>query len=225
MTARRLDMTEREETIIGSRFWRWLRIAVLGLALFFLVGVAAGFLAAHSERGGGFGLFPVAFLGGVALLFASCVWLIARDVRRPTGEEPLTNKERLNRNILIGSGAIGGAIGLLVVLASLTSGQEIAPDTVFSSAPLPAGVALLVVLVLGLVVPALSIYWHRSAVDEQEADAYKTGALWGMYVFMIGAPVWWFAWRGGFAPEPNGVLIYFATITTMGVIWIWKKYR
>lgn len=225
MTARRLAMTDMEDGIVASPVWRWLRIVGLSLVAVFLVGVASGFVAAHVERGGGIDLFTIVFLAADALLLAGCLWLIMRNVRRPTGEEPLTKKERLNRNILIGSGAIGGAMGALVVLAMLASGAEIRPDMVFSDAPLPAGVALVVVLVLGLLVPALSFFWHRSAVDEQEADAYKTGALWGIYVFMIGAPVWWFAWRGGFAPEPNGIIIYFATITTMGVIWIWKKYR
>lgn len=218
-------MTDGEDGAVASPVWRWLRIAALGVVVFFLVGVAGGFTAAHLERDGGLDLVAIAVLGGVAVLIGACIWLIVRDVRRPTGEEPLTAKERLNRNILIGSGAIGGAMGVLVVLAMLASGQEIEPDAVFSDAPLPASVALVLVLVIGLVVPAISIYWHKSAVDEQEADAYKTGALWGMYVFMIGAPIWWFAWRGGFAPEPNGVLIYFATILTMGVIWLWKKYR
>ncbi|WP_166036743.1 hypothetical protein [Sphingosinicella sp. YJ22] len=224
MTAR-LAMAEREETVVAARFWRWLRIVGLSLVAVFLVGVAGGFLAARAERGAAIDLFTVAFLAADALLLAGCVWLILRDVRRPTGEEPLTRKERLNRNILIGSGALGGAMGVLMVLAVLASGQEITPGSVLSSAPLPTGVALLMMLVLGVVVPALSIYWHRSAVDEQEADAYKTGALWGIYVFMIGAPLWWFAWRGGFAPEPNGIAIYFATVLTVGVIWIWKKYR
>lgn len=224
MTAR-LAMADREETVVAARFWRWLRIVGLSLVAVFLVGVAGGFLAARAERGAAIDLFTVAFLAADALLLAGCVWLILRDVRRPTGEEPLTRKERLNRNILIGSGALGGAMGVLMVLAVLASGQEITPGSVLSSAPLPTGVALLMMLVLGVVVPALSIYWHRSAVDEQEADAYKTGALWGIYVFMIGAPLWWFAWRGGFAPEPNGIAIYFATVLTVGVIWIWKKYR
>ena len=222
MTVRRLAMADMENGIVRSPVWRWLRIVGLSLAAVFLVGVAGGFAAAHLERGEGLGLVAIAFLAADALLLAGCVWLIVRDVRRPTGEEPLTKKERLNRNLLIGSGALGGVMGVLVMLAS---NQDLAKASVFSDAPLPAGVALLMVLVLGLVVPAISIYWHRSAVDEQEADAYKTGALWGMYVFMIGAPLWWFARRGGFAPEPNGIVIYFATITTMGVIWIWKKYR
>ncbi len=222
MTARRITMTDGEDRIVASRFWRWLRIAGIGILMFFLVGVAIGFIAAHLERGGGFGPRAIAILAADALLLAACVWQIVRELKRPTGEEPLTPKERLNRNILIGSGAIGGVTGVLVILAS---DQDLTNASLFSDAPLPAGVALLMVAVMGLIVPALSIYWHRSAVDEQEADAYKTGALWALYVYMIGAPVWWFAWRGGFAPEPNGVVIYFATILTVGAIWMWKKYR
>jgi hypothetical protein len=33
------------------------------------------------------------------------------------------------------------------------------------------------------------------------------------------------AWRGGFVPEPNGFIIYYATITTLSLVWAWKKYR
>jgi len=218
-------MTDMENGSVASPVWRWLRIVGLSLVAVFIIGVASGFLAAHLERGKGIDLFTIAFLAADVLLFAGCVWLIIRNVRRPTGVEPLTKKERLNRNILIGSGAVGGVMGVAMVLATWASADEVDPFAAFSDSPLPTGVALVFVLVIGLLVPALSVYWHRTAVDEQEADAYKTGALWGIYVFMLGAPVWWFAWRGGFAPEPNGIVIYFATITVMGVIWIWKKYR
>jgi hypothetical protein len=41
---------------------------------------------------------------------------------------------------------------------------------------------------------------------------------------MIGAPVWWLLWRGGLAPAPDGTIIYFGIVATMGVIWIRKKY-
>ena len=225
MTARRLDMTDMEDEIVASHFGRWLRTTGLSLAVFALIGVAVGFLIAHNEHGGEFGLYPTAFLVGVALLLAGCIWLLVRNVSKPTGEEPLTAKERLNRNIIMGSGALGGVMGMLVVLAIWASGEEVEPFAAFSNAPLPTGVAVVLVLVIGVIIPVMSFVWHRSAVDEQEEDAYKTGALYGMYVFMIGAPVWWFAWRGGFAPEPNGVIIYFATIVTLGAIWLWKKYR
>jgi hypothetical protein len=81
------------------------------------------------------------------------------------------------------------------------------------------------VLLIGLLLPAVSIYWHRHATDEVEADAYKTGALYALNVYMIGAPVWWFLWRGGLAPAPDGIAIYFITVATVGVIWLYRKYR
>ena len=43
----------------------------------------------------------------------------------------------------------------------------------------------------------ISLYWHLHVADEQEAAAYSRGALLGIYVFWIGAPVWWLLWRGG----------------------------
>ena len=109
-------------------------------------------------------------------------------------------------------------MGMLLVASGGSS-----PLFMFSDQPLPPLTAALVIAVIVLILP-VSLYWQR-VVDEQEADAYKTGALWGIYVYWIGAAVWWFAWRGGFAPEPNGILIYFATIFTVGAIWLWKKYR
>jgi len=221
MARTQMDVADTDG-IAASRFWRWLRIVGLSLALIFLIGVAAGFVAAHLERQHGLNLRAFALLSGIALAIVGCGWLLVRDIRRPTGEEPLTAKERLNRNILIGSGLIGAAMSAVIMIAA---GEDLAKSSVFSSAPLPPTVAIVLVLVMGVLVPALSVYWHRSAVDEQEADAYKTGALYGLYVFMIGAPVWWFAWRGGLVPEPNGIAIYFATILTVAVIWIWKKYR
>jgi len=218
-------MADVEQEAIASRFGRWARIVGLSLVAVFLVGVGGGVIAAHMDHGGGVSMTFAALLAGVALALAGVVWLLLRNIKRPTGEEPLTKKERLNRNLLISSGAIGGVMGAMVVLALIASGEKITPGLAFSDAPLPTAVAIVLVVILGLIVPALSYYWHRSAVDEQEADAYKTGALWGLYVFMIGGPVWWFAWRGGFAPEPNGMIIFFAVMITAGVIWFWKKYR
>jgi hypothetical protein len=147
--------------------------------------------------------------------------LAVREWRRGSGEEPLTPKERLNRNLLLACAGIGGAMGAAMVMfggEGITEGRSL-----FADAPLPTWLAIVLVLVIGLVVPVISVFWHRT-VDEQEADAYKVGTLYGFYVFAILAPVWWFAWRGGFAPEPSGVLIYFATMFTVGVVWMWKKY-
>lgn len=220
MMRRATDMAEAED-VGASPLWRWLRIAALLTGVVFLGGVAAGFITAHLERGGPFSLYAIGVLAGLALAIIACGWFAVRALRAPSPGGPPTAKERLNRNILMGS----GLLGLVTAIAVTASADNVAEADFFSEAPLPQGVAIALVLMLGVVMPALSVFWHRNVVDEQEADAYKVGALYGLYVYMIGAPVWWFAWRGGFAPEPNGVFIYFATVTTVGVIWIWKKYR
>jgi hypothetical protein len=134
----------------------------------------------------------------------------------------LTRKERLNRNILFLCAALGGVMGLGMSLAG--DGGLADGGGLFSNAPLPTWLAVVLVLIIGLVVPIISFFWHRT-VDEQEADAYKTGALWAFYVYGVGAPIWWLSWRGGFAPEPSGIAIYFATMLTVLIVWTWKKYR
>jgi hypothetical protein len=211
-----------EDPVAAGRLWRWLRLLGLGTAMIFLIGVGTGFLMGHVGRHGGFGARPALILGAILLLLGGCIWLLVRELRRPTGEEPLTPKERLNRNILLGCGALGAAMGIGMSFAgdgSLTSGGG-----VFSNDPLPTWLAIVLVLIIGLVTPVLSIIWHRT-VDEQEVDAYKMGALYAFYVYAIGAPLWWMSWRGGFAPEPNGFVIYFAAIFTALIVWTWKKYR
>ena len=220
ITVRHPAMIEPED-IGASRLGRFGRIVGLGTATIFLVGVAAGFVAVHVEEGGPMTTLGALILAGIVVAAVGCAWLLVRTMRMPTGEAPLTRKERLNRNLLIASGLTGGLMAALVMIG----GGRVDQAALFTSAPLPPTIALIMVVVLGVLVPALSFYWHRDAVDEQEADAYKTGALYAIYVYMIGGPVWWFAWRGGFVPAPNGVALYFLTITTLGAVWVWKKYR
>lgn len=68
-------------------------------------------------------------------------------------------------------------------------------------------------------------FWHTRAIDEQEAEAYRDGGYCAAYAYLIGAPTWWFLWRGGLLPEPNGVLIFSAFAIIWSVVWCWKKYR
>ena len=154
------------------------------------------------------------------LMLLGTGFLLVRQLKAQTGEDPLTHKERLNRNLLIVSGLLGGATSLAMAFA-VEGGLE---SGALSNEPLPPVVAVLLILVLGVLVPVISFFWHR-IIDEQEADAYKTGAVYAFYVFGIGAPVWWLAWRGGFVPPPDGFIIYFATVFTLGAVWLWKKYR
>lgn len=214
-------MPDREEDQ-GSPIWRVARMAALGLLAAMLLGAIVGFVGAHLNEGGGIDLRFVLILSVILLLAAGTGWLLRREFRNARPQDPLTAKERLNRNLLIASGAIGGVIGLALALAS---GFDEPSFALMSRDPLPTWLAATLVVVLGVLLPIIGYYWHRYAVDEQEADAYKTGALAALYLYMIGAPVWWFAWRGGFAPEPDGVIIYLATVSLVGVVWLWKKYR
>jgi NADH:ubiquinone oxidoreductase subunit 6 (subunit J) len=209
-----------EQQAISARPWRWMRRVALSLGLVVLAGVAAGLIVGSIDHGHGISGRIAAILTLVVLLAIGCFWLLVRELRTPTGEEPPTRQERLNRNLLIVSGALGGLTAAVLMLAGRQSGSA----ELFSNAPLPPALALALVLLLGIAVPVIAYFWHRN-VDEQEADAYKTGALYGMYVFGVGAPTWWLAARGGLVPPPNGFVIYYATITVVGVIWIWKKYR
>lgn len=213
-------MAEEQES--GSTLWRMVRIFLIGTFAIFLVGVVGGLVAAHVDKGGGTpSLRFVAVLAVALALLAGCAWALLRDLKRARDPEPLTRKERLNRNILIASGVLGGAMGVAAVL----SADSVTMASVYSSAPLPPLVAGAFVAVFLLVLPPLTLYWQKRAVDEQEIDAYKTGALVAVQLYMIAAPAWWFAWRGGFVPEPNGVVIYMLVTFTMLIVWLGKKYR
>ena len=195
------EMAEARTTA-ASLLWRWVAIIGLTLAMAFLLGICVGFVKGHSDHGGGLGIKAVAILAALLLALTGSAWLLQRLIRSARPEEPLTTKERLNRNILIAAGLLGGVIGMVLALTG-TNGAPGFAD-VFSDGPLPAGVAVALVVTIGVLVPAISLYWHRHAVDEQEAAAYKNGALIALYVYMIGAPVWWFAWRAASRPSLTG---------------------
>ena len=217
MERKQMAEPDRESSSAG---WRRLRIIALGLVLFCLSGVALGYMVAVMRHGDFLTpahLVPIVLF---ALALLGCGLLLVREVRTRAAEDPLTRQERLNRNLLVISGFVGVVIALVMSLAEVKSGG----DGFLSNDPLPPVVAILLILVTGLLVPAISIYWQR-IIDEQEADATKTGALFAVYTYGIGAPVWWLAWRGGFVAPPDGFIIYFATMMVMCAVWLWKKYR
>jgi len=205
----------------ASPLWRWLRIFGLAIAFVFLLGTTAGFTIAWLKRGDGLDLGQTATLVAIGIGLLGCGWLLVRQVQAGRSEYPLTSTERLNRKLTVASGALGGAIALILGFAG---SRGAAGGDVFSNAPIAPTVAILLILMMGVLLPAITVYWHR-IIDEQEAAAYKSGALVGLYVYAIGTPVWWLAWRGGFVPAPNAFIIYFATIFALGGVWIWKKYR
>ncbi len=222
MTSRKAGIVLDQDEDARSPLWRWAKIVGASTLALFAGGMVAGYLAAHFEDGGSFDAAGLAVLGVLVLIAAGSLWLLLRVARRPAGEAPATPREALNRNILIACGLLGGLMAAFVMIGSP---EGIDGSSMFDNSPLPRGLAIALVVVTGVLVPLLSIHWHRNATDEQEEDAYKTGALYGIYVYWTLAPAWWFAWRGGLTGEPNGVVIFMATVCTVGIIWTWKKYR
>ena len=216
MEQKQMDESDRGTP---STFWRMVRILALSLVLCFLTLALFHYVYSELKYEGGVDSnpFAIAFL----VLALGCVWLLVRQIRTPAGEAPLTRQERLNRNVQIAS--VVAAFVLVMAMYLGVYGDSV-HGGILSNDPLPPAAVILPILLFGVVGPAISLYWHR-IIDEQEADAYKSGALVALYVFASGAPVWWLAWRGGFVPPPNGFVIWFVTISVASGIWLWKKYR
>ena len=198
------------------------RIAGLALALtgaLFACGIVAGIIAGHAEDGGGaMSVKLIAILAGTGALAALCVYFSYRGLRAMLPGRGAPPRDRRNMLTMLVVGALGIGIAIVMLMA------ETSP-AMFGSDPIPAGFAIALALLIGVFMPMLSIYWHLRVVDEQEAAAYNKGALFAMYAFWIGAPVWWLLWRGGLVPAPDGILIYFITAAVACVVWFWAKYR
>jgi hypothetical protein len=151
-----------------------------------------------------------------------------QEVRMSKEKEPLTKKEKLNRNILIACGLAGGVIGASIVFFNFdttSNFQDIIDDGLFSSSNIPAAVALAIAAFWGIALPIIAYFWHKKAIDEQEAAAYRDGAYYAAYVYIIGAPTWWILARGGLVPQINGVVIFIIFNFIWLGVWFYKKYR
>ncbi len=136
---------------------------------------------------------------------------------------PKSPSVRANHRLVVLSGAIGGLIGLAMALILLRNGVPNDGPGALLTMPLPRWFAVLVALIWGIGMPIVSWRWER-VVDEHERRAYRDGAVAGFYVMGIGAPVWWFLWRGGLAPAVDAVWLYGATMTVTGLVWLWRKH-
>jgi hypothetical protein len=201
----------------------WIMLAALGIVM--TSGFIAGFTAQNQNDGGG------AFTGIAAAIFAAAIlaiigygywtWQNAKAMKVPG--ENLTPRERRRRYILSGCIFLGWIMGIGLPIM-FEGGESAEAITIFSNSPLPTSVALAFVFVLLVIVPAITWYWHRYAVDEMEESAYRDGGYYAAYAFLFLTPLWWLLWRGGLLPEPNGVAIYFLFSMVWTIVWFWKKY-
>lgn len=139
---------------------------------------------------------------------------------------PPNRRERLNRNIMIFCGLVGVALGIALGLTSDTQIENRGAFDMFADeSPLPVWFTIGFAIIWGLIMPVVAWFWHRKAIDEQEAAAYRDGGFYAAYTFIIVTPAWWILWRGGLLPEPHSVGIFLAFNTIWLITWFWKKYR
>lgn len=139
----------------------------------------------------------------------------------PETKEPLSKKELLNGSILL-AGFIGGSIA--VAMAVFGPAMTNKPLSGIANAPIPAIKAIILAIFWSLILPILAYYWHKRAIDEQEAAAYRDGAYYAAYAFIVAAPSWWVLARGGLMPEPNDLVIYLIFNLIWLSVWFYKKY-
>ncbi|MGB5078712.1 MAG: hypothetical protein WBO17_14630 [Sphingorhabdus sp.] len=206
----------------GRRQSLW--IMLYGVGLLMTAGAITGLLsAADAKNGGTFDTAVVVvllLLIAVAGALAYAIWRSSRKLKQ--NGEKLTHREKRNNQVILGCGLLGGLIALILVQAGEIDSHS---NAVFSNGPIQPAIAIGLALAIGVIVPALSWYWHQRVIDEQEADAYKSGALLALYAYWIVAPLWWVLWRGGLLSPPDGIALYMMTTFTVLIIWMWKKYR
>lgn len=199
-----------------------------GFGIIMTTGAIAGFLG-EVDRSEGLDFVALAVLGSFVAIIAALTYIVWRNVKSMRAEgEPMSRREKLNRNIMVACGLIGGVIGIVLAVTGTLAVPDDSmadPFSLFASGPLPLTVTLSLVFAWAVIMPVLAWLWHTRAIDEQEANAYRDGGYYAAYAYLILAPVWWILWRGGLLPEPDGVAIYatFAVIWT--AVWFWKKYR
>lgn len=208
----------------GSNTQRGILMTVCGVGIVMLLGAITGYLSQHQDEGGGaIGLTGIVVLGvlvTIILVLAFAIWKLFQRVQQ-SGER-IPAREKLNYRILIGCGMLGGFIGLTLAFADMTGDND---GNIFGGGPLSPFIAILLSVAVGVVLPAITFYWHKNVIDEQEEAAYRAGALIAIYAFWFVAPVWWLLWRGGMLPAPDGVALYLMTTFVALVVWFWKKYR
>lgn len=197
-----------------------LRMAISGISALFVAGAIAGFSAAMMEDGG-----PNLGQGAVLALFiallAFCLFDLWRTLRRWQSEDGKASpRVKRSRGLLIAAGLVGGVIGMMI---SMQEDGAASGGGLFSDSPLSSSVALAIMALIVIGVPALLWFWHRS-IDEHEAEANRDGALMGIYAYSTVAPAWWIGWRGGVLPEVHGEAIFLLVMAVWGVTWMWRRY-
>jgi hypothetical protein len=111
---------------------------------------------------------------------------------------------------------LGLAAALVIGLAGRVLGTPYGP--IAPAAAIGLAAALILLTVVGG-----WIYFRN--IDELEVASNLVGGFWGFSAFMVGWPLWHILWRGGLAPQPDVVPIYFAAALISAVAFLWRRFQ
>lgn len=213
----------------GGNTQRGLWMMLCGVGIVMLLGAIGGFLSQHDTQGGGAigstGIAVLSVFVAVIVVLAFAIWKLFQQTKQSGDKE--TRREKLNRNIILACGGLGGVMGVAIAATSVSTMSDNAADpfSAFFVGPIPLTIVVPLILIWGVIMPVVAWFWHTRVIDEQEANAYRDGGYYAGYAFLILTPLWWLMWRGGLVPEPNGVAIYLTFSLVWSAVWFWKKYR
>ena len=138
--------------------------------------------------------------------------------------EPLSDYERIERDrrrrkfATVGALAAVGGIG-----GGIVGARE--ADRLFDLAqPWPPLLCLALAALLLVAAAVGSFALHRQT-DEVERLAKLKATHAGASVYLLGYPIWFLLWKGGFLPEPMHVLIYAITIVAILLASLHYRFR
>jgi hypothetical protein len=158
------------------------------------------------------------------VITASAVWGLARlqpwRLLEPAGE-PVSPSTRRTRLLFFASGFIGAMAAMLLVFGIATRDGS---NPLWSNSRNVAPAVAITAIAAWLIAIAFAWWWYFSA-DEHERKANDVGFLVGGGLFMAATPVWWIASRAGFAPPPDAMTIWYASMMAMLAGWAWYRNR
>lgn len=227
MDLREAPMAKLEDEGSHGRSVLWIALAGLGIVM--IAGAIAGFVGEHQAEGDrAFSDFAIGVIAGCIVMMTALTFTIWRNAKMlKTSGEALTKREKLNRNIILACGLLGGGMGVVMAATGIvnTPDKSADPLSLLFTGPLPVAAAVSLAFFWAVIMPVVAWFWHTRAIDEQEASAYRDGGYYAAYAYLILAPTWWLLWRGGMFPQPDGVVIFLLFSFIWSAVWFWKKYR
>lgn len=164
----------------------------------------------------------IAALVGLTML-AAVSWPLWRYRPDFTMGEPQTRRGNRIRWGLVAIVLVAIATSGLTMVHSMQSGDP-DPYLLFKNAPLPTDIAMSLLVLWAIAIPAIALTMRRNSDDFKRATG-DFGMMIGGQVFTYIAPLWWIAWRGGLMPRPDAMILFVITLVVINIAMFWKHYH